>query len=127
MSWHPIYLAKYRLSPFQRAHFAIFIPNLEDASKHPNDRSTLCKGTLINVVGAPMAGYIYEFKRDHCCAESKDLEKLVQIGALQARAIAEDELNEQSTAEPFEKVALQLPAPGRNENFMAPVNNVSLT
>lgn len=123
---HPIYLAKYRLSSTQRAYFAIFIPNLADATKDPDDRSASCKGTLINVVGAPMAGYVHEIKRGHCWNESNDLEKLDQIGNIQTnKPLSRDFRDDDTIAKAFETVALQLRAPGRSENFMAPVNDVN--
>ena len=50
-----LYLIKYRQASTQRAHFAIFVPSAANAQV----------GTLIHVVGAPMAGYQLEFKRNY--------------------------------------------------------------
>ena len=75
MCLRPVWLAKFRNAPSQHAHFAIFTPNCDDASKDPNDRSVPCTGTLINVVGAPMTGYVHEVKHDYSSLEANDLEK----------------------------------------------------
>jgi hypothetical protein len=69
-----------------------------------------------------MTGYVHETKRCHCCTESVDLEKVVPIGLVR---LAEDGLDDTAIAKVFETIALRLLAPGRNENFLAPVNDVS--
>ena len=120
----PLYLAKFRMNLSQRAHFAVFIPDVEDAAKDPNGRSTPCKGILINVVGLPMAGYTHEFKH-HSCAEAVDFERAIPIGIVHAAGLQAGSTNE-AIAKAFETVALQVPAPRKNQNFMAPVNDVGV-
>ena len=84
----PVYLTKFRRGP-QRAHFAIFIPNAAYVQNDPNDRSKSCLGTLIHVVGALMAGYGHEFKRNYNCRDSQSLEKLVYLGTVNANHFTE--------------------------------------
>jgi hypothetical protein len=77
----PVYLALFRNNKIQRAHFAIFIPNAGFVLQDPNNRSLgECKGTLIHVIGAPMAGYRHEFRRAYDIGQSKELERTVRIG-----------------------------------------------
>ncbi|RMD40423.1 hypothetical protein DV735_g4682, partial [Chaetothyriales sp. CBS 134920] len=127
MVQRPVWLAKFRGSKSQRAHFALFIPNATHANRNPNDRSAACKGTIIHVVGAPMAGYAHEFKRNYDCGASQDLENLVQIGWVDSEHVADpptEAYSKDSTAiGRLEIEALRIPAPRRSENFMAPVND----
>ncbi|KAJ5150430.1 uncharacterized protein N7500_010619 [Penicillium coprophilum] len=55
MATRTIYLISARNSSFQRAHFSIFVPSATSPDR----------GTKIHAVGAPMAGYVLEFKRNY--------------------------------------------------------------
>lgn len=129
MPSRPVWLAKSRISKSQRAHFAIWILNAADASKDPNTRSVPCRGTVIHVVGSPMAGYQHQFKRNHACGSAQDLESLVQIGSVDSAYVTDPPTyvySEDDTAiGQLDAMALRIPAPRRSENFMAPVNDVS--
>ncbi|KAL5333727.1 hypothetical protein BJX70DRAFT_391966 [Aspergillus crustosus] len=61
MAPRTISLLSIRPAPSQRAHFAIFVPS----PSHPET------GSLINVVGAPMLGFMHEFERNY--TPSKDI------------------------------------------------------
>lgn len=129
MAQRPVWLAKSRGSRSQRAHFSIFVPNAADAAIDPNAGSS-CKGTVIHVVGAPMAGYGHEFKRNHDPSTSQDLENMVRIGWVNSEHVADPPTDDASQDDipvgRMDAEALRVPAPRRNENFMAPVNDVSL-
>ncbi|KAJ5853931.1 hypothetical protein N7534_006474 [Penicillium rubens] len=55
MATRTIYLISARNTSFQRAHFSIFVPSATNPDR----------GTKIHAVGAPMAGYVLEFKRNY--------------------------------------------------------------
>lgn len=122
MPTHTIYLTKARTSRSQRAHFAIFVPS----------PSTPSKGTLINAVGAPMAGYILEFKRNDCPATTQQGHcEFFPIGEVDSSHIVDSAANDEvasTDSEPrgdLEMAAARVRTPGVSENFMAPVNDVS--
>lgn len=122
MPTRTIYLTKSRTSRSQRAHFAIFVPS----------PSTLSKGTLINAVGAPMAGYILEFKRnDVPAATQQERCEFFAIGEVDSShivdAAADDEVASTDSAPrgELEMAAARVRTPGVSEKFMAPVNDVS--
>lgn len=114
-----IYLVTSRNSPAQRAHFAVFIPT----AAQPN------QGTLIQAIGAPMTGYILEFKRNYNPAtDSLERYTLFPLGEVDSSHIVDSEDGVKSSdASPWdeiEKVAALIPTPGISENFLAPVNVV---
>lgn len=119
MASRTIYLVTSRNVPSQRAHFAIFVP-----SKTLPDQ-----GTLIQAVGAPMTGYILEFKRNYSPFEdSLERYTLFPIGEVDSSHIA-DPLDEKKTSDAtprdnIEAAATQIPTPGLSDNFLAPVNDV---
>ncbi|OAL69832.1 hypothetical protein A7D00_5871 [Trichophyton violaceum] len=78
MASRPLYLVAFRGAPSQRKHFAIFLPNEGETEK----------GTVIHVVGAPMAGYQHEFKRNYNPFMSKTFHAVVQIGQIDKSHIA---------------------------------------
>ncbi|KAK3709395.1 hypothetical protein LTR37_010956 [Vermiconidia calcicola] len=128
MSSYVLYLAKFRFASSQRAHFAVFIPNHGDGDEDSNDVSVRPVGTLINVVGTAMTGYVLETKRNHDCRASADFETCVRLGTVQSKptnarpkgtASHEGELLER-----LEEVAGRLPPPRKSENFLAPVNDL---
>lgn len=121
MPTRTIYLTKSRTSRSQRAHFAIFVPSPSNPSK----------GTLINAVGAPMAGYMLEFKRNDCPETTQQGHcEFFSIGEVDSSHIvdaAEDGVAS-TDSEPrgkLEMAAARVRTPGVSENFMAPVNDVS--
>ncbi|KKZ68789.1 hypothetical protein EMCG_01002 [[Emmonsia] crescens] len=63
-------LIAYRNAASQRAHFAIFVPTASNQDR----------GTMIHVVGAPMAGYRLEFKRNYAINVTLRLYTRLAIG-----------------------------------------------
>lgn len=63
MASRTVSLIAYRNAATQRAHFAIFIPSAANQDL----------GTLIHVIGAPMAGYQLEFKRNYSLVLTQQL------------------------------------------------------
>lgn len=113
-----IYLVLTRPAPSQRAHFAIFVPSTTNPQI----------GSIVNVVGAPMMGFIHEFKRGYNLATIDVPYETCPIGQVDSAHIVEWPNDCQAThTEPkgdIEVAASQIPAPGVSENFMAPVNDV---
>ena len=128
MSFRPIYLAVFRRTTSQRAHFAIFIPNAECVQNDLDDRSIPCLRTLIHVIGTPMSGYAHEFKRNYNGTESVELTKMVRLGSVDSTCITDPPnktFSKESTAlGRLDAIALQELAPRASQNFMAPVNDV---
>jgi hypothetical protein len=133
MDVRSIYLAKYRTSKLQRAHFALFIPNsIHDRNTLPDDfRLSQCLGTIINVVGEPlMSGFALEIKRNHECRSRVDLQQLVFLGHIDPTNIHEPttcETKEIINPMPkgvLEKEAAMVPPPPAGQNIMAPINGV---
>jgi hypothetical protein len=120
MTTRTLQLVVYRNSPTQRAHFAIYVPSVN-----------LEVGTLIHAVGAPMAGYRLEFKRNYSPGESQQPHTMVPIGEVDVQNIADSATTTRSTdstpKDNLENAASQVPTPRVSENFMAPVNDVSST
>ena len=111
-------LVSSRLAPSQRAHFAIFIPSTADPQK----------GTLINVVGAPMIGYSLEFKRNYALAADQQHQIITAIGEIDSQNLV-DSTNEQESIdsaprENVEFVAARVAPPRISQNFMALVKDV---
>ena len=87
------------------------------------------KGTLIHVVGAPMAGFSLEFKRAYDPATTKRIVQLVPIGRVAGEHIHEYDggpLTETTARGPLERVATQVQPPRPSANFLEPVNDVCL-
>lgn len=120
MSTRSLSLVAFRQTARQRAHFAIFVPSGVDNRR----------GTLIHVVGAPMAGYSLEFKRNYCPEESQQPYTIVTIGDIYAENIVDSVGSVRSVDSTptgnIERAAAQVPPPRISQNFMAPVNNVSV-
>jgi hypothetical protein len=85
MPTRTIFLLSSRNAPFQRAHFAIVIPSFTS----PNAE----RGTLIKIVGAPMAGYKLEFERNHIPASRQHYQhyELFPIGEVDVQHIMDSE------------------------------------
>jgi len=87
-----VYLAKYRATISQRAHFAIFIPNdaSDRASLTQDYRKVKTSGTIIHVVGEPvMNGYVHEFKRNYEASASRELSEVILLGTVDVANIFE--------------------------------------
>jgi hypothetical protein len=131
MSVRNVYLAVYRLTPRQRAHFAIFIPNSDSKGQDLSTqfKSITCKGTIIQVVGEPlMAGYQLEIKRNYDCKDYRDLDKLVHLGHVDISSVFDPKddifLSDDSPRAPIERVASQIIPPQRGQNIRAPIDGV---
>lgn len=127
MASRPIWLVKCRQSKAQRAHFALFIPNASDAQKNPNDKAVECRGTIIHVVGAPMAGYKHEFKHFFDCRASPDVQEVIRLGSVDEHYIQDSDVEsiDGNALGILDKEALKIGPPGVSQNFLAPVNDVS--
>ncbi|KAL5358672.1 hypothetical protein BJX96DRAFT_146998 [Aspergillus floccosus] len=118
MASRTVYLVATRPSPSQRAHFAIFVPSATNPQI----------GSIINVVGAPMMGFIHEFKRGYNLATIDTPYETCPIGHVDSARVVDwpDDCLATHT-EPkgdIEIAASQIPAPRVSENFTAPVNDV---
>ena len=121
MATRTIYLVSFRYSSAQRAHFGIFVPSEADPSK----------GTLIHAVGAPMAGYRLEFKRNYSPGESQQPYVMDPIGDVYSQHIVNStDTAKGSDSTPrgnLEVAASLVPTPGISQNFLAPVNDVRIS
>jgi hypothetical protein len=119
MATRTIYLISFRNAPSQRAHFSIFVPSAAEPKR----------GTLIHAVGAPMAGYILEFKRNYSPDLTQQRHETFAIGQVYSSNIVDSigiAITKDSTPrDNIEIAASQVPTPGISQNFMAPVNDVS--
>lgn len=119
MTPRTISLITSRNAESQRSHFAIFVP----AAANPD------QGTLIQAVGAPMMGYILEFKRNYSFADSTERYTVVPVGAVDSANIVDSTDGiKSSDAVPrgnIEVAASEVPTPGMSENFLAPVNETT--
>jgi hypothetical protein len=119
MATRTLQLISSRNSPKQRAHFAIFVPS----AANPDS------GTLIQVVGAPMVGYMLEFKRNYSPTMTQEPHEIYPIGEVFADNILEStDSGCRIDNKPRDKLAFEaakVPPPRISENFRAPVNNVS--
>jgi hypothetical protein len=127
-----VYLAKYRTSRSQRAHFAIFIPNAtSDRASLAQDHSKVeTSGTVIHVVGEPyVGGYTHEFKRNYRATGSKGLSELIFLGTVDVTNIHESSstglIKESTPRGRLEREATAVAAPPRSHDAKAPVDGVS--
>ncbi|CAH0033935.1 unnamed protein product [Clonostachys rhizophaga] len=132
MSDRSMYLAKYRNTTTQGAHFAIFIPNAEydRAGLSQDYRSSPCKGTKIHVVGEPMlAGFQLEIKHDYECNTVQDLKELVHIGyvnPVDVHTPSSSKLRQGDNPHGrLEREALKVPPPPSGQNIRAPIDGAS--
>ena len=132
MAYRCVYLAKYRTSASQRAHFAIFIPNATDDGRDLTQgfRSTSCTGTIIHVVGEPlMSGYALEFKRNYECSTSHDLQEMVFLGNVDSTNVYDPSstkpVRETHPRATLEREATTISPPPRGQNIRAPIDGVS--
>lgn len=129
-----IYLIKSRNSSRMRAHFGILIPNTDtctqDLHLHTTDPETPpFLGTVIHVIGAPMAGFHLEFKRNFDANRDQELKEVILVGSINGIHVADPPFTNFSREDKpictVEAVATQIPPPRKSENFLAPVNDVS--
>ena len=118
MASRVLYLITSRQSYAQRAHFAIFAPSADDTDR----------GTLIEVVGAPMVGYSLEIKHGYNVTDNAQPYTLVPLGEMSEMHISASTDNPHDNMlgrkGGLEVAAAQIPPPIGSENFMAPVNDV---
>lgn len=118
MATRAIYLISARNTSFQRAHFSIFVP----LATNPD------RGTKIHAVGTPMAGYVLEFKRNYNPSLDPH-DQTFPIGQVDSSDIVDSPdaapSIDSTPRGKIELAATQIPTPGINHNFMAPVNDVS--
>lgn len=122
MAPRTIYLVSLRPSPRQRAHFAIWVPTAADPQV----------GSLINVVGAPVIGFSHEFKRGYDPTQTIQSCEMWPLGQVDSSHIVDFPIAgrvvvEQNPRGDLEIAATQVRPPGISANFMAPVNDVSLS
>lgn len=79
MTLRVLYLVSYRQMSTQCAHFAIFVPSGADPAI----------GTSIHAIGAPMAGYRLEFKRNYSPAASTQANQQWPIGEIDASHVVD--------------------------------------
>lgn len=102
-----LYLLCYIPSPSFHAHWSIFIP----------DQADLQLGTVINVRGDPLNGFVHEFERGHIPGENPDKPPfMTKLGALEDTIVrphhsVEAGMDAVACTE-LERLALSIPAPG---------------
>jgi hypothetical protein len=104
MSNPHVYLIKYRRLATQRAHFAVYVP----------DDGFPGAGTLVHVVGAPMAGFQLEIKKPYNLAITTQAYTSRELGQVPASSVRN-----------IEQLASTVRPPGISQNFMGPVDGVS--
>jgi hypothetical protein len=118
MSTRTVFLLVYRVQRSQRAHFGIWVPYEEVG----------VDGTVIHVVGAPMVGFMLEFKRRYNPKETARHPDLVPLGSVDLQHIHIFGGNKGIDDTPrgdLESVATQIEPPKISANFLAPINDVS--
>lgn len=104
-----IFLLCYLPSPLFHAHWAVFVPD----QARPN-----C-GTVLNVRGDPLHGFVHEFERGYNPSEDPEKPPAVfKLGTI-AKSLVESERNapdgKDATAyNQLERLALTIDAPGRS-------------
>lgn len=118
MATRTVYPISARNTSFQRAHFSIFVPSATNPDR----------GTKIHAVGALMAGYVLEFKRNYNPSLDPH-DQTFPIGQVHSSDIVDSPdaapSIDSTPRGKIELAATQIPTPGINHNFMAPVNDVS--
>ncbi|CAI7571674.1 unnamed protein product [Penicillium crustosum] len=118
MATRTVYLISARNTSFQRAHFSIFVPSATNPDR----------GTKIHAVGAPMAGYVLEFKRNYNPSLDPH-DQTFPIGQVHSSDIVDSPdaapSIDSTPRGKIELAATQIPTPGINHNFMAPVNDTT--
>lgn len=113
-----IFLIFARDASYQIAHFAIYVPSASNPER----------GTLINAVGAPVAGYKLEFERCYSPALRHQPYEMILIGHINPANIVD--CADQGTSidsEPrasIQRAAAEIPPPWISQNFIAPANGI---
>lgn len=118
MTPRTVSLVSYRSTPSQRAHFGVFVLSADEAV-----------GTLIQVVGAPMVGYVLEFKRNYCPDLTQRANSLFALGQVDSANIVDSDTPVKEFVDTIpngniEIAASEVQPPRISEDFMAPVNDV---
>jgi len=127
-----VYLIVYH-SPLFPAHWALYIPNLphpvltttSDSTSQVVEGAQVRKvGKIVNVVGSVAAGFAHEFKRNYDLEEDGRGYSLFLLdervdGALVWDRAEEGETIDAQAQDPFEVLALSVPAPGPSLNSAA--------
>jgi hypothetical protein len=118
MSAHrTVHLLIYPGQPNQRAHFDIWIADVEGGDV----------GTVTHVVGSPMAGFMLQFKRKYDPSTTGRKTILVSLGEIDTQHLDISENYRGIDTTPkgdLERVASQIQPPRPSQNFLAPVNDV---
>ncbi|BCS22029.1 uncharacterized protein APUU_30254A [Aspergillus puulaauensis] len=119
MTSRTVSLVSYRSTQSQRAHFGVFVPSADEAV-----------GTLIQVVGAPMVGYVLEFKRNYCPDLTQRANSLFALGQVDSANIVDSGAPSKEFVDTIPNGNIEIPAsevqpPPISENFMAPVNDTT--
>ena len=96
-----VHLIQYRQVAWQRAHFAIYVH--QSSSFTAEDRT----GTLINVVGNPINGFLHEIKPDYDLAQEKLKHEVTYLTAIDL-----------SHLDKLIKIAQAVEPPEKSEDFM---------
>lgn len=104
-----VFLLCYLPSPLFHAHWALFVPDPERPQR----------GTMLNVRGDPLHGFVHEFERGY--VPSEDPEKppaVLKLGAISERLIraegAAPDGKDATAYNELERLALSVDAPGRS-------------
>lgn len=104
-----IFLLCYLPSPLFHAHWAVFAP----------DQARPTCGTVLNVRGDPLNGFVHEFERGYIPSEDPEKPpKLLNLGAV-AKCLVESEGaapdgKDTTACNQLERLALSVDAPGRS-------------
>lgn len=127
----PVWLIKFRPSARQRAHFSIFIPFPQHSNENPNNKNSPCRGTIIHVVGTPVAMAL-QFKSNIACNTTRSFESAVLLAYVDDSLIVDqtpspsrpnEVLERDNPIGKIEREALHI-RPPRGGNVLAPVNDV---
>lgn len=104
-----IFLLCYLPSPLFHAHWALFVP----------EQARPQSGTVLNVRGDPLHGFVHEFERGYI--PSEDPEKppaVLKLGTVAERLIKPEEIapdgKDTAAYNRLERLALSIDAPGRS-------------
>lgn len=104
-----IFLLCYLPSPLFHAHWAVFVP----------DQARPQYGTVLNVRGDPLHGFVHEFERGYIPSEDPEKPPAeLKLGTIAERLIEPEEIapdGKDATAyNQLERLALSVDAPGRS-------------
>ena len=102
-----LHLIQYRQVSWQRAHFAIYVHQSSCSAAQADT------GTLINVIGNPVNGFVHEIRTSYDLAQEKRKYETTYLTTINL-----------SQLDAMIQVAHSIEPPRRSENFMAPVDGV---